>query len=193
MKVSEENELRSAVADLVVRQLAGGSAADLDMASPDDFRQLIRAAYVVADEAGHSLHRWVDAGRHAGLSWSDVGEVLGVSRQAAQQRFARSSIIADPLTQDPDHGEDFICRTGMTAFNEVKALEEEGRKGNELVGAAPLKLFFVPRGRPWENIRVTALALRGAAVIKRYEGEGWTHAVTWYPFHYFTRPARTRG
>jgi len=191
MNVSAENELRGGVADLVVGQLAGGSAERLDTAEPNDFRQLIRAAYVVADEAGHSLHRWVDAGRHAGLSWSDVGEVLGVSRQAAQQRFAGSSILADPLTPDSGHGADVICRTGMTAFNEVTALEEEGRKGNQLVGAAPLKLYFVPRGRPWENIRVTALALHGAAVIKRYEGEGWTHAVTWYPFHYFTRPAPT--
>ncbi len=189
MRASTEHQLRGTVADLAVEQLPGGSAESLDTASADDFRQLIRAADIVADEAGHSLHRWVDAGRHAGLSWSDVGEVLGVSRQAAQQRFARSSAFTDLSTPETDHGADLICRTGMTAFNEVAALEEEGRNGNELVGAAPLKLFFAPRGTPWENVRVTAPALRRSALIKRYEGEGWTHAVTWYPFHYFTRRA----
>jgi hypothetical protein len=57
------------------------------------------------------------------------------------------------------------------------------------VGAAVLKLFFVPRGRPWRNIRVTAFGTRGAAVVKRYEDEGWTKAVVWGPFFYFTRPA----
>lgn len=140
-------------------------------------------------KAGHSLHRWVDAGRHAGLSWSDVGEILGVSRQAAQQRFAQSVVFTDPPTLGTGRDADLICRSGMTAFNEVAVLEEEGRNGNELVGAGPLKLYFAPRNRPWENVRVTALALRMAAVIKRYEGDSWTHAVTRYPFRYFTRPA----
>lgn len=189
MKVGTESELRGTVADLAAEKLVGGSVDSLDTASADDFRQLIRAAYIVADEAGLSLHRWVDAGRHAGLSWGDVGEVLGVSRQAAQQRFSRSSVFTDLSIPDAIHNADLICRTGMTAFNEVVVLEEEGRNGNELVGVAPLKLFFAPRGRPWENVRVTALALRGAAVVRRYEGNGWTHAATWYPFHYFTRPA----
>ena len=80
-------------------------------------------------------------------------------------------------------------RTGMTAFNEVPVLEEEGRKGNSLVGAAPLKLFFSPRGVPYENMRVTAL--RPTSVIKRYESTGWTYVLSWFPFHYFTRQAHS--
>lgn len=188
MKASTENTLRSSVADLTIEHYADGFVADLDNASLDDYRHLIRAAYVVADEAGHSLGRWVDAGRHAGLSWTDVGEILGVTRQAAQQRFARSSVVADTPEPSSDSSET-ITRTGMTAFNEVSTLEEEGRNGNALVGAAPLKLFFSPRGVPQENIRVTAL--RAAPVIKGHESNGWTYVLTWYPFHYFTREARS--
>ncbi len=188
MKASTETRLRSSVTELVIDNYADGLAADLDSASVDDFRRLVRAAYVVSDEAGHSLHRWVDAGRHAGLSWADIGEVLGVTRQAAQQRFARSSAFADVPIQESDESKT-IVRTGMTAFNEVSVLEEEGRKGNSLVGAAPLKLFFSPRGVPHENMRVTAL--RPISVIKRYESAGWTYVLSWFPFHYFTREAKT--
>lgn len=186
MKASTESKLRSSVAELAINHYADGSTNDLDNASLDDFRQLIRAASIVSDEAGHSLNRWVDAGRHAGLSWADIGEVLGVTRQAAQQRFARTSAFADgPIAESDDSGT--VVRTGMTAFNEVTALEEEGHKGNSLVGAAPLKLFFAPRGVPYENMRVTAL--RPTSVITRYESAGWTYVLSWFPFHYFTREA----
>jgi len=187
MKASTETKLRSSVAELTIAHYADGSTTDLDQASLDDFRQLIRAAYIVSDEAGHSLNRWVDAGRHAGLSWSDIGEVLGVTRQAAQQRFARSSAFADTAVDNLDEAKT-VVRTGMTAFNEVAALEEEGRKGNSLIGAAPLKLFFSPRGVPYENIRVTAL--RPSPAIERLESEGWTYVLSWFPFHYFTRQAK---
>lgn len=186
MKASTESKLRSRVADLAIEHYAGGSVEKLDSATAEDFRHLIRAASVVSDEAGNSLRRWVDAGRHAGLSWADIGEVLGVTRQAAQQRFASSPAFADSLVRDTA-ASDLICRTGMTAFNEISTLEEEGRKGNALVGAAPLKLYFSPRGLPYENIRVTAL--RATTLIKRYESAGWTYVLTWGPFHYFTREA----
>jgi hypothetical protein len=179
MRIEEENELRSLVADLVMERYTDTARVSLDGASVDDFRNLIRAAHVVSDEAGHSLRRWVDAGRHAGLIWADVGEVLGVSRQAAQQRFSPAAESIGTAKSG------LICRTGMNAFNEVAALEEEGRKGNELVGAAAFKLFFAPRGVPWDNVRVTAL--RGNLAIRQFEEEGWTYAATWYPFHYFTR------
>ena len=188
MKASTETKLRNSVTKLVIDIHEDGSTTDLDEASLDDFRRIIRAAYVVADEAGHSLNRWVDAGRHAGLSWADIGELLGVTRQAAQQRFARSSAFADMSTEEPEDPQTII-RSGMTAFNEMAALEEEGRKGNTLVGGAPLKLFFSPRGVPYENMRVTAL--RPTSVIKRYESAGWTYVFSWFPFHYFTRVAKT--
>jgi hypothetical protein len=175
------------VADLVIDRFAPGDDETFDGASADDFRHLIRAAYVVSDEAGHSLQRWVDAGRHAGLSWADVGDTLGVSRQAAQQRFSGSKSIEESGSRASVDPSELIVRKGMNAFTEVSALEEEGRNGNELVGAAVLKLFFISHGRPWENKRVTAF--RGKGLIQQYEAAGWTYALTWYPFHYFTRPA----
>lgn len=185
MKAEDEQELRDRVADLVVAAVPDGPEVTLEDATADDFRTLIIAASVVSDEAGQSLHRWVDAGRHAGLSWAEIGEVLDVSRQAAQQRFARSTRSRDDAPQPNDS--ETITRNGMTAFNEVATLREEGEAGNELIGAAPLQLYFAPRGVRYKNIRVTAL--RPGPVIRRYEEAGWKHALTWYPFHYFTRPS----
>lgn len=188
MEPSAETELRNKVAGLTIENYSDSAASSLDNATVDDFRRFIRAAHVVSDEAGHSLHRWVDAGRHAGLSWADIGEVLGVTRQAAQQRFAPSSASTYlPAPQAEDSDSELVCRTGMTAFNEVPVLEEEGRSGNALVGAAPLKLYFSPRGVRHENVRVTAL--RAAPVIKARKAAGWTFVLSWYPFHYFTREA----
>jgi membrane protease YdiL (CAAX protease family) len=48
---------------------------------------LASAAELLAT-AERSLHRLVGEARDAGMSWARIGEVLGVSRQAAQQRFA---------------------------------------------------------------------------------------------------------
>lgn len=66
------------------RQRAGG----------DDPLVLLDAATAVAAEAGASadavVDHFVQAARRAGLSWTTIGDRLGVSKQAARQRFADS-------------------------------------------------------------------------------------------------------
>lgn len=39
------------------------------------------------NQAEDALYRAVEDAREAGMSWQAIGDVLGVSRQAAQQRF----------------------------------------------------------------------------------------------------------
>jgi hypothetical protein len=184
MKPTEEQRLRTRVSGLAMEWYTESDNVDLDRATADDFRQLIRAAQIVSDEAGFSLSRWVDTGRHAGLSWADIGEVLGVSRQAAQQRFSPSTIDS-PIEDEGGT----IVRTKMTALNEVAALEEEGKKGNELTRVSVLSLYFAARGRPWRNMRVTAFGPKGDLLARRYEQEGWKLAAVWGPFYYLTKPA----
>src|SRR3954470_1163441 len=41
----------------------------------------------VRDRADELLDRFVEAARAAGHSWTEIGGVLGVTKQAAQQRF----------------------------------------------------------------------------------------------------------
>jgi hypothetical protein len=41
----------------------------------------------LADDIDHALTNAVTGLREAGYSWADIGERLGITRQAAQQRF----------------------------------------------------------------------------------------------------------
>ncbi len=51
----------------------------------------IAATSEVAEQARSALDDEVAAARQAGLSWTLIGLALGVSRQAAQQRFRASA------------------------------------------------------------------------------------------------------
>jgi hypothetical protein len=50
--------------------------------------QLPRIA-AVAIQIDDQLHQWVQRARDRGVSWSRVGEALGISRQSAWERFAQ--------------------------------------------------------------------------------------------------------
>lgn len=118
----------------------------------------------------------VHQARRAEIPWSAIGDLMGMSRQAAQQRFA------------PEEPSDATSKTtrnifGATAFNEMQILESEGRAGNHLVGFGPLYLTVMPSEQVWEHRRVTSLNI----VNKRMEASGWTYVGSWFPFHYFKR------
>jgi hypothetical protein len=61
----------------IARPLPGAELADL-----------IDAAQAAAD-AQHRLGEAARAARHAGASWTQIGDALGLTRQAAQQRWSR--------------------------------------------------------------------------------------------------------
>src|SRR5579864_8981377 len=70
---------------------AGGPLGRLQAASA-----LVRELAEVGDAA---LGYFVDQARHAGHSWSEIGEALGVTKQAAQQKHtARLSLGIGPAT-----------------------------------------------------------------------------------------------
>lgn len=56
---------------------------------------VVRAASTVAELAGSALRVSVEQARQSGHTWQEIGDLLGVSRQAAFQRFGRP---ADPRT-----------------------------------------------------------------------------------------------
>jgi ATP-dependent Clp protease ATP-binding subunit ClpA len=53
----------------------------------DQLQDAALAAQHLGDLADHLLGHFVDQARRSGASWSDIGEALGVTRQAAQKRF----------------------------------------------------------------------------------------------------------
>ncbi|MDH4075893.1 MAG: hypothetical protein OEW29_08135 [Acidimicrobiia bacterium] len=182
----EEQELRSRTADLVLSWYLEQRGA-LESADAEGYRALVGAAAIVADESDTSLRNWVGAARRAGLRWQDVGTTLGVSRQAAQKRFAPGESQERGLWDLSASAPGRITRNGVLAFNEVEILREEGAAGRRLVGAGWAKLYVEQTDRSWENVRV--VSLRRGRPISEMEAEGWTHVFSWYPYTYFTRPA----
>jgi ATP-dependent Clp protease ATP-binding subunit ClpA len=82
-----------ALADAVRRRAAG---------SPLD---RVEAALAVGEEltsgADDLIGQFVDEARHAGCSWTEIGQRIGVSKQAARQRFAQRPGVADDLEWRP--------------------------------------------------------------------------------------------
>jgi hypothetical protein len=174
--IQDEQAIRARVSGLVeewaaerVPPFTGGTA--------EGFVEAITVAHLVADEGRLTLQRWVDAARRTGLSWTEIGEALGISKQAAQQRFRPGELADEQAVESGDE----IVRLGATAFNELRILREEGLRGRELVRVGALALVFRPSGQRWEYLRrVGAWPSPGA--------QGWTHVGSWLPFHYYKRP-----
>lgn len=144
---------------------------------PTAYVPLIEAAAVVADEAKLTLGRWVRAGRRGGLSWSEIGQIVGVSKQAAQQRFGVDE------TDEAAPGVITVA-LGATAFNEVAILKREGAAGRELVALGALRLFFRQTDYPWLHLRTV-----GELDPGRRLAEGWEAVATWFIFNYYKRRA----
>jgi Flp pilus assembly protein TadD len=71
---------------------------------PGDIDRLsvVAGAAAAFDEARDALHRAVREALDDGATWSDIGAVLGVSRQAAFQRFGPKQ--ATPPSEDAEPG-----------------------------------------------------------------------------------------
>ncbi|MEN2748457.1 hypothetical protein [Sphingomonas sp. T9W2] len=178
MQVREEQALRSRTASIVL-DWAAEREPPFSGEGKGDFAAAIMAAHVVADEARLGLHRWIAAARRADMSWAEIGEALGISKQAAQQRFGR---LAGHAGEGGADGATFV-RTGATAFNEMRILAEEGRKGNELVALGVLTLIFRPSDRMWEYCR----RIGTGSDSTRLQADGWNHVASYLPFHYYKR------
>jgi hypothetical protein len=73
-------------ADQTAKRLAGTAPARRTWRGGDELHE-IEAALEAFDAADAHLHEAVHAARAADYSWAAIGAVLGVSKQAAQQRF----------------------------------------------------------------------------------------------------------
>src|SRR4051812_10958373 len=56
----------------------------------------------LGDVADSLIGHFVDQARRAGASWSDIGQSMGVTKQAAQKRFVGRS--SAPSALDPSQG-----------------------------------------------------------------------------------------
>ncbi|GAA2758220.1 Clp protease N-terminal domain-containing protein [Actinopolymorpha rutila] len=77
-----------AVNDLDLDQIIAAVEGEQTQATPLERVGAARSAATRLDAlAQHVVAHFVDQARHEGASWTDIGAALGVTRQAAQQRF----------------------------------------------------------------------------------------------------------
>lgn len=161
--------------------LAQAGVTPEDPADPSSLLRLVDASTQAVDLCGQIQRTSVHQARRAEVSWSDIGSVMGITRQAAQQRFA-------PETEPAPQSQELRHLRGATAFNEMQMLHYEGLAGWHLVGFGPLFLTLQASTQVWEHQRVLSLSPWKAR--RALEAEGWIYVGSWFPFHYFKRIVR---
>ncbi|MCW2771018.1 MAG: hypothetical protein JWR27_2451 [Aeromicrobium sp.] len=129
------------------------------------------------DEVGKLLTAAVSSARAAEWSWEAIGSALGMSRQAAQQRFGRRPA---PTPGTEEHRQ----LVGLTAFNEMDQLNAWGRHGWHSVGFGPLFHDVERSPVQWEHRR----AVVGSRKARDLESKGWERIGSmWFPWTYLKR------
>ncbi|HEV7949913.1 MAG TPA: hypothetical protein VGP24_09120 [Glaciihabitans sp.] len=147
---------------------------------PSAYLDLIELTNQGTEEMLRLLHSSVQSARAAGVSWGRIGERLGMSRQAAQQRFG-SPAEAAALGATTE-----IRRLSpVTAFDEMEELAAAGREGWHSVGFGPYYHDLALSAEQWEHLRVPAFG----PTRRQLKEEGWQQIGTmWFPWAYFARP-----
>jgi ATP-dependent Clp protease ATP-binding subunit ClpA len=100
----------------------------------EQLQDAVIAADHLGDVADHLIGHFVDQARRSGASWSEIGNSMGVSKQAAQKRF----VPKNEVDLDPNEG---FSRFTPRAKNVVVASMNEARAaGNAEIGPAHLVL-----------------------------------------------------
>jgi len=177
LNAKERKNLRHSIENTILNQVFTNEEENEN--SPAYLR-LVHAADIANKESGYLLQDAVHQARRINHSWAAIGNVLGISRQAAQQRF-------NPNTDDEDAIDMNNCRkiSGAHAFNEMALLDVEGKAGNHLIGFGPLYLLVQESDQQWEHKRITNFSWQNKEDL---ESKGWTYIGAWLPFLYYKRP-----
>ncbi|TDC24238.1 hypothetical protein E1265_10370 [Streptomyces sp. 8K308] len=179
---TEETALREAVAEAVLAvraQSRAGLGSD-----PAAHLLMVAASRVAAEETGRLLRQSINGARAAGHSWEVVGRLLGISRQAAQQRFGTPTAAPPPAAT----GGHRRVLSPLNAFNEMDALAESGRRGWHVVDYGHLHHLVESSPRQWEHQRLWWPTRRRR---RRMAEQGWQLIVPSdfdSPWAYYKRP-----
>jgi hypothetical protein len=110
-----------------------------DRSADEDALKLVAAAAEVSGEitskADLLLGHFVEAARHAGRSWAEIGAALGVTKQGAQQRFVDRDATT-PSAED----QLLVGYTVRARASVARAREEAVEMGHNYVGTEHLLL-----------------------------------------------------
>lgn len=138
--------------------------------------ELVALARAARTETDVLLGAAVTSARRAGCTWEQVGAILGMTRQAAQQRYRRPDTPED----DAPAGAERRTLFSLTAMNEMAVLARAGLYGWHSVGYGPLFHTLERDHRQWEHART---------VGRLPTGEGWQQVGSgWTWWRYWARP-----
>lgn len=163
------------IADALGRAiLASTQALDVDPSDRDRHLAIVRSAAEADRVAGELLQQAVSAARAGGHSWAAIGNELGLTRQATQQRFGK----ADEVSIDTE-----VRWLGpVTALDEMDELALAGRLGWHTTGTGLMRHRMVATNNQWEHKRVLWTGSLG-----RYQREGWQVGCRAFPWIYLIR------
>ncbi|GAA4623700.1 hypothetical protein GCM10023196_020930 [Actinoallomurus vinaceus] len=158
--------IREAVAEAVLTVCEQGREGLDD--DPDAHLLMVAASSVAAEEAGRLLRQSITGARTAGHSWEALGRLLGISRQAAQQRFGASAVARDGAVASD--GPTRRVLKPLHAFNEMEALAREGLRGWHAVDYGYLFHLVEASPHKWEHRRLWWPSRRRR---RHMEEQGW--------------------
>lgn len=171
--------LRTAIGSAILDSLPGTAPADA--ADPLDLLSATAQAETIGREL---LADAVRSARGAGCSWAAIGAKLGMSRQAAQQRFGAAP--AEPAERetprgDGTAGDDERWLGPVTVMDEMAELAAAGRLGWRSVEVGWFRHRVRRTDTQWEHRRTVWTGARSA------QTEGWEVAARAFPWVYLVR------
>ncbi len=151
---------------------------------PEAALRMVAATDAATRHASRLRGDAVASARHFGHSWAAIGSVLGVSKQAAQQRFSAT------VGADAPHAPQQRVIRRVTAVNEMAVLRREQAEGWHLVGFGVGKLVVERSEHPWEHERLT---FASHSLLRTMEEGGWRIVGTWGWWTYMKRPLAPAG
>ncbi|MCL2652826.1 MAG: hypothetical protein FWD63_03455 [Propionibacteriaceae bacterium] len=141
---------------------------------PSAYLELVKLAVADDNKTSGLVTAAVASARHAGCTWEQIGENLGVSAQDAQTQYGGPQ----PAASRPS---DSMILAPVTAFNEMSVLDRAGKFGWH-ASAYGIMFFTVVRDtQQWEHARTVLTALP--------ESEGWRPVGGgWMWWRYWARP-----
>ncbi|QLD10639.1 hypothetical protein [Microbacterium oleivorans] len=169
---AEDGDLGEVIGRAVLDAADVGSAESLGV---EGHLRVVEASARAESDVRALLQRSVEAARAGGASWARIGAALGMSRQAAQQRFGGPA-------RDDDVSAEERWLGPVTAFDELPELEEAGRQGWRTVEAGMLAHRMVRTDTQWEHRRIL---WRGS--LERERRDGWVVGCRAFPWIYLVR------
>ena len=143
-----------------------------------DARTLVRRAAQAERVTRGLLADVVRSARATGVSWGGIGVELGISRQAAQQRFGAE----EPERPGTVDEAETRWLGPVTAFDEMAELALAGRLGWRTEAAGLLRHRVRRTSTQWETRRVA-----WTRPVAHYEQHGWVVGCRAFPWLYLVR------